>query len=103
MMSVASFALAADHPVFDGHFPGRPIVPGAYLLALVVQQADDWLAARGWSQRIAGVASVKFLRPVAPAETCALRLAPVEARQLRFELEVAAAPVARGVLQLLQP
>ena len=50
----------AVNPCFDGHFPGDPIVPGAYLLAL----AERRLAASGW--RITGARRIKFLSPLRP-------------------------------------
>ncbi len=50
---------AAD-PCFDGHFPGNPIVPAAYLLAL----AESRLAASGW--RMTGARRIKFLSPLRP-------------------------------------
>ena len=35
----AIVAIAADHPATAGHFPGRPILPGALLLDLVIRAA----------------------------------------------------------------
>jgi 3-hydroxymyristoyl/3-hydroxydecanoyl-(acyl carrier protein) dehydratase len=35
----ASITLAADAPYFDGHFPGRPILPGVIELALMAEAA----------------------------------------------------------------
>ena len=32
MRQVHSFRVEADHPALEGHFPGRPIVPGVVLL-----------------------------------------------------------------------
>jgi 3-hydroxymyristoyl/3-hydroxydecanoyl-(acyl carrier protein) dehydratase len=95
-----SFAVPAGHPMFAGHFPGNPIVPGAYLLALVQRHADDWLRAQARSERVAGVASAKFLRPLRPDEQCTIAFAAPERARLRFRLEVAGAPCASGTLML---
>jgi 3-hydroxymyristoyl/3-hydroxydecanoyl-(acyl carrier protein) dehydratase len=95
-----SFSLPASHPMFAGHFPGNPIVPGAYLLALVERYANDWLRAQGRAERVVGVASVKFLRPLRPDETCAVAFAAPADGRLRFRLDVAGASCASGALML---
>ena len=66
-----AFTVAADHPAFDGHFPGHPILPGVALLAEVMEaaRAEPALAAAiGAEPRIA---VVKFLVPVLPAASLA--------------------------------
>jgi len=63
---VRTLAIAADHPAFAGHFPGRPILPGVVLLAEVLEaaRADPSLAA--WLGAQPTLAVVKFLATVEP-------------------------------------
>lgn len=68
--------IAADHPAFAGHFPGTPMLPGAVLVAMVMQAIAERseLALRvGAAPRIE---QVKFLAPVAPGDALRLRLVP---------------------------
>jgi 3-hydroxymyristoyl/3-hydroxydecanoyl-(acyl carrier protein) dehydratase len=88
-MDAARLKFPATHPVFPGHFPGAPIVPGALLLAAAI----DALGAGGPGLRIA---SAKFLRPVAPDE-------PVDVQRAgagRLEFRVAGRLVASATLHV---
>lgn len=58
-MSEARLRFPAAHPVFAGHFPGAPMVPGALLLAVA-------LDALGLARPGLEIASAKFLHPVPP-------------------------------------
>ena len=100
MTKAGSFSLPASHPMFAGHFPGNPIVPGAYMLALVEREANAWLHAQGVLLRVRGVASVKFTRPLRPEEVCEIEFGAPGAGTLRFRLQVDGAPCAGGVLAL---
>lgn len=75
------------HPAFAGHFPGRPIVPGALLLEL----ARAALTEAGVA--VAGIAAAKFLSPVLPGEDLEL-----SAEGGRFELRCGDRLVASGRL-----
>ena len=57
-----ALAIAADHPAFDGHFPGRPIVPGVVLLDHSLRALASDVAGR-WK-----IGNAKFLSFVAPGE-----------------------------------
>ena len=57
-----SFMVAADAPYVQGHFPGMPVVPGAWLLSKVHAE----LLARYPDCRVDGVKKVKFLAPLLP-------------------------------------
>jgi 3-hydroxymyristoyl/3-hydroxydecanoyl-(acyl carrier protein) dehydratase len=95
-----SFSLPSSHPMFAGHFPGNPIVPGAYLIALVESRANDWLRRRGAATQVTGVSAVKFVRPLRPDEVCDVTFGAPAGDRLRFQLQVAGAPCASGTFTL---
>ena len=94
-MTVAALPIAADHPAFDGHFPGAPVLPGVVLLDETIHAVE--LAASGES-RCWRVASVKFLRPVAPGEALQLEQERLASGSLRFTILSAGQAVATGAL-----
>jgi 3-hydroxymyristoyl/3-hydroxydecanoyl-(acyl carrier protein) dehydratase len=89
-MRTERIAIPAAHPVFQGHFPGRPLVPGALLLDLI-------LAAFG--APVARVASAKFQRPVLPGDTLVVRFtAAPRGPAVRFDCTRGDETVCSGVL-----
>lgn len=86
-MSAARLRFPAGHPVFAGHFPGLPLVPGALLLAAALE-------ALGLGRTGTVIASAKFLHPVPPdAEIEIERISPT-----RLELRAAGRVVASATL-----
>ena len=87
--------MAADHPVYAGHFPGRPLLPGALLLAEVMEAAlADPLcaAALGPAPRLG---SAKFVSPVSPGAPLSVAFEAGGAA-LRFEVRSGERLVASG-------
>lgn len=86
--------IEADHPAFDGHFPGAPLLPGVLLLSEVLEAA----IAGGWAAPLQ-IASAKFLAPVRPDSTIVIELAmqPGE-RSATFDVRCGDACVATGRL-----
>jgi 3-hydroxyacyl-[acyl-carrier-protein] dehydratase len=68
--TVVTLRVARDHPVFAGHFPGRPIVPGVMLIDEIVRAAQR---ATGLGQA-SRVRNAKFVRPVEPETDVAVSL-----------------------------
>jgi acyl-CoA synthetase (AMP-forming)/AMP-acid ligase II len=81
-------AVPIDHPAFAGHFPGQPLLPGALILAEVMEavQRVPALVARLGSHPT--LASAKFLAPVRPGSTLSIDLQPEPgaARGVRFDV-----------------
>ena len=87
--------IAVDHPAFDGHFPGQPVLPGVALLAEVLEAAlgEPALAACIGSEP--RLAVVKFLAPVGPGTTLAIDFR-LGARALDWRVAADARDVASG-------
>lgn len=89
--------LPYGHPVFAGHFPGRPMLPGAMLLdallhALVRPECKDFANCR--------ILSAKFLSPVRPGDALVFRHEAASGGMSRFEIRAGARKIATGSLQL---
>ncbi|HEU5297456.1 MAG TPA: MaoC/PaaZ C-terminal domain-containing protein [Burkholderiaceae bacterium] len=87
--------LDATLPAFDGHFPGAPVLPGAYLLALVLHALEQQPALRARAGAVLQVKHVKFLAPVAPGRTLRIRL-QTQAQAIDFAVHCGDTLVARG-------
>ncbi|MEX2150095.1 MAG: hypothetical protein WD793_07760 [Steroidobacteraceae bacterium] len=85
-----------DHLAFDGHFPGRPVLPAAALLGLVIDAAEKEL---GKPLRIAGMPRAKFLAPLQPGDRASLSLR-TDREWLHFEVRNGAVRVAQGIFQI---
>jgi 3-hydroxyacyl-[acyl-carrier-protein] dehydratase len=62
-----------EEPAFRGHFPGRPILPGIFLIEAMAQTAGVMLGAAaapvpGATPLLAAVNRFKFLKPVLPGQ-----------------------------------
>ncbi len=68
--------------IFDGHFPGHPVLPGAYLVESLAQAAALLLLTfpenAGKTPYLAEVRRMRFLRQTAPGSTITLKAALTE-------------------------
>jgi 3-hydroxyacyl-[acyl-carrier-protein] dehydratase len=91
--------VAADHPVFAGHFPDAPVVPAVLLLSKVLDAADQWLGAQARPLRLR---QAKFPAPWLPGMQVRVLLERA-GRDLRFEVRADAQALALGVFELQPP
>lgn len=75
-------------PVFEGHFPGEPLVPGAALLRAVERALDG--------PRFVRLERVRFLAPVQPGEEVEIALQR-DGERVHFTARVGDREVLRGV------
>jgi 3-hydroxyacyl-[acyl-carrier-protein] dehydratase len=92
--------VAHDHPAFEGHFPGHPILPGVVLLAeaLAAIETATGRAAAEWT-----LSSAKFLEPIEPGTPLTLAHAAQASGAIRFEVRAPGGVVASGALAPRDP
>lgn len=70
----ATAFVSPDLPLFEGHYPGAPLLPGVIQLEMCYQAGAVLIAALGQGGRglpvIARTEGVKFKRMIRPGETC---------------------------------
>lgn len=67
----ATLLLHAAHPIFAGHYPGQPVLPGACLLQIVHEVTD---VAFGQFLKLIKANSLKFLAMIDPETDATLQL-----------------------------
>jgi len=67
----AEIALQPLHPVYAGHFPGQPVVPGACMLQMLKEIIAGALPA---AVQMVKATDIKFVRMVNPVEDSVLRV-----------------------------
>ena len=99
-MGIANTVLVPpQHPAFEGHFPGAPLLPGVVLLDEVLRVVEEARfgggagAATGWT-----IATAKFLQPVRPGDTLTVEHEALTNGAIRFAIRSAGRAVATGTL-----
>ena len=80
-------AVSMNEPFFQGHFPGRPIMPGVLIIEALAQAAgvlaveSMGLADSGKLVYFMGIENAKFRRPVEPGHLLDLHVDIVQAKR----------------------
>ncbi len=77
-----------NEPHFQGHFPGRPIMPGVLIVEAMAQVGGVVLTRMADVQNglfmFAGIDGVRFRRPVIPGDQLVMTVELVRVKQRRF-------------------
>jgi 3-hydroxyacyl-[acyl-carrier-protein] dehydratase len=60
-----------DHPIFEGHFPEIPVVPGVCMMQMVKELVEDFI---GQKLRLSKAEHLKFLTIINPRENKLLQV-----------------------------
>ncbi|MGP1678703.1 MAG: 3-hydroxyacyl-ACP dehydratase FabZ family protein [Burkholderiales bacterium] len=93
MNNATHWTVPLDHPVFAGHFPGTPIVPGAMLLDSALHAIA---AATGIALDTCEISSVKFLSPAYPGDELVIRHVVSLSGAIRFDITAGTRKIASG-------
>ena len=80
MAGHAERRMAPDHPAAAGHFPGNPIIPGAVLLAEII----DAIAPEHPGLICRQIGAAKFLHPVRPGDVLSIDWEEAPNGEIRF-------------------
>ena len=98
--SILEFRFGADDPIFAGHFPTYPVLPGVFQLEMARVASELVLQHPVALQE---VAKAKFLVPIGPGETVRLELklsGPADTIQAYARFFVSGRPVGEALLHL---
>lgn len=98
--SICEFSFAANDPVFAGHFPDNPILPGVFQLELARLMAEAVLKC---PLAVREISKAKFRLPISPRETVRVELKLTEKDgtiQARAIFSVGTQPAGETILVL---
>ena len=91
--SATHFTVPPDHPSFDGHFPGTPILPGVTLLDTVLHSLTR---ATGITLDCCEISSLKFLSPAKPGDALVIQHQCSGSDTIRFDVMQGTRKIAVG-------
>lgn len=75
---VTTFYVDPERDIFQGHFPGDPVLPGVYSVECMAQSADIMLLSlpryAGKTPLFLGIDKVRFLRKILPGDTVTVQV-----------------------------
>lgn len=87
------FIIPAEHPALAGHFPGKPIVPGALFLDELSRTLEQDIG-----RQLCSAKQLRFSAPLLPMQRVRVEYTEKTASDYRFTAHADGQPVAKGVL-----
>ena len=96
--TIFTIELNPEHPVYEGHFPGNPVVPGVCQVQIIRELTSHTL---GRSLELAGSDLIKFMNMIVPGKTPQLDVG-LEIKEISPERWSVNATIYRGELQFIK-
>ncbi len=90
LAATATRRFPADDPIFCGHFPGQPLVPGVLLAEALAQTAGIAAARSGRPLLLTAIRGMKFPASAFPEETITLNARKITQAGLLWQFETVA-------------
>ena len=74
-----------SHPIFTGHFPGHPIVPGACLVQIAEELTGLCL---GHPIRFIAIRNLKFRQPITPDMEVTITIQPITSSTVNCQFSI---------------
>ena len=87
------FIIPAEHPALAGHFPGKPIVPGALFLDELSRALEQAIG-----RRLCSAKQLRFTAPLLPMQRVSVEYTEKTAFDYRFTAHANGQAIAKGVL-----
>jgi len=81
----ASLRLAKRHPIFSGHFPGKPVVPGVCMLQIIKEIIEK---KEGKNYFLHEASSLKFLSVLDPEACSEVELAIIIEKRTEDSIQI---------------
>jgi 3-hydroxymyristoyl/3-hydroxydecanoyl-(acyl carrier protein) dehydratase len=89
---VLSIHFPESSSLFDGHFPGLPILPGVVQFDIAARQCSEWYPLTAFRR----IDKLKFQEPIVPGDTVILTLQNTGNGQVQFHYTLDAKPLSSG-------
>jgi 3-hydroxyacyl-[acyl-carrier-protein] dehydratase len=93
-----TLSFSGSHPVFAGHFPENPIVPGALILSEISE-----MVTRRLGRNVSGVRVAKFHHPLVPDTEYLVRLLQNSPGEITFTCMGGDTMMSSGTLLVTTP
>ena len=92
-----SCTISPDMPFFQGHFPGRPIMPAVTQLDMIQSLLQQ---NAGWNGVLTGGDALKFSGQVRPGDSLAIHIVRRPDGDITFSIKNENTLVSKGILRL---
>ncbi len=94
---ITTIDISAEHPAYEGHFPGNPVLPGVILIDATLHAIANLI---GVPLNQCCLTSIKFLNVVRPGQALTLQFQHEPPSTFRFAIVAHGQTAAKGLFSI---